>query len=197
MLGGFNLANLVLRLVLFLGFFLLGVAISSAYGSRGAVRAIAGTPGKIVLGVVLVLILAMFILTMIENHISSTGLRDQLQFGVKPALVYHVLGWVYPGYVAAVLIGLIIRDSAGTNGLDRVVNLLLMLAFLGIIPLSVLEAVKLYVNVTPLSVGHLIMQYSVLNILGIAFLVLQYMGRERTILTNSNDAGAETVSQDS
>ncbi len=73
-----------------------------------------------------------------------------------------------------------------------------MLAFMGIIPLPVLQALKLYVNVTPLSVGHLILQYSVLNLLGIAFLLLQYTGRESKKIIESNDAsdaGAETVSR--
>src|SRR4029453_3347062 len=73
-LGGVNLTNLVLRLVLYATFLPVGVKTAKAFGSAAGERAIKGPAGLTVLGVVAALTVWFFALTDTEG--STAGLSD-------------------------------------------------------------------------------------------------------------------------
>ena len=99
-LGGFNLANLLLRFMLYGTFLLLGAKTAAAFGSPAGLRAILGPAGITVL--LLVAVLTAWIFFSMDTRGSSAGLSG---LGREPGLEsYAALGRLYPGYVAACLL---------------------------------------------------------------------------------------------
>ncbi len=100
LLGGANLANLLLRLTLYAVFVLLGVRMAAAFGSVRARRLIAGPFGRVILALAVAATLYFF--TAADVPTSSTGLRA---FGDQGAVQqYAAVGRLYPAYVAACLV---------------------------------------------------------------------------------------------
>ncbi|MBE0008358.1 MULTISPECIES: hypothetical protein [unclassified Arthrobacter] len=100
LLGGMNLANLIIRLSLFAIFVLLGIRIAGAFRSPRTRWLIVGPLGLTVLGVVVAVTVVLFVLSDLPE--SSTGLqafRDQ-----DTVRLYAEAGRLYPGYVAACLV---------------------------------------------------------------------------------------------
>jgi hypothetical protein len=99
-IGGSNAANLVLRLVLYAVFMLLGMRVAAALGSSLAHRLITGPVGLVILGMTVAATLYLFLIS--DLPFSSAGLRD---FGDQDAVQhYAAVGRLYPGYVAACLV---------------------------------------------------------------------------------------------
>lgn len=99
-LGDFNVANLLLRFLLYGTFLLMGIKVARAFASPGGERAIRGPVGLAVLGVTAVLT-AFFFFSM-DTSDSTVGLSE---LDPGPALdIYAALGRFYPGYVAACLV---------------------------------------------------------------------------------------------
>ncbi|UYB36246.1 hypothetical protein N9A08_00645 [Arthrobacter koreensis] len=97
LLGGFNLANLLLRYSLYGVFVILGLRGAAAFGAEWARRLIVGPVGLVVLGLTVVLTAAFFLAS--DIPVTSTGLLDYNdQVSVE---VYGMLGRLYPAYVAA------------------------------------------------------------------------------------------------
>lgn len=97
LLGGVNLANLLLRYALYGVFVILGVRGAAAFGAEWARRLIVGPVGLVVLGVTVALTAGFFAASDIPA--TSTGLLDyDDQVTVE---VYGMLGRLYPAYVAA------------------------------------------------------------------------------------------------
>ena len=97
LLGGFNLANLLLRYSLYGVFVILGVRGAAAFGADWARRLIVGPVGLAVLGLTVVLTAGFFAAS--DIPVTSTGLLDYNdQVTVE---VYGMLGRMYPAYVAA------------------------------------------------------------------------------------------------
>jgi hypothetical protein len=99
-LGGVNVANLVLRLILFAVFLLLGIRMAAAFGSSVARRLIVGPFGLAVLALCVIATLYFFVAS--ELPVSSRGLsafQDQ-----DTVLQYLTVGRFYPGYVSACLL---------------------------------------------------------------------------------------------
>ncbi|OFI39185.1 hypothetical protein BIU82_15060 [Arthrobacter sp. SW1] len=112
-LGGFNLANLLLRFMLYGTFLLLGVKTAAAFGSEAGLRAIRGPVGLAVLG--LVAALTAWIFFTMDTRGSSVGLSGLHQNAALES--YAALGRFYPGYVAVCLLPGIwkaVRSSAPT-----------------------------------------------------------------------------------
>ncbi|WP_426302307.1 hypothetical protein [Arthrobacter sp. R-11] len=99
-LGGFNLANLLLRFMLYGTFLLLGVKTAAAFGSSAGMRAIRGPAGMAVL--LLVAVLTAWIFFAMETSGSTAGLSGLPQTASLES--YAALGRFYPGYVAACLL---------------------------------------------------------------------------------------------
>ena len=97
LLGGMNLANLLLRYSLYGVFVILGLRGAAAFGAEWSRRLIVGPVGLVVLGVIVVLTAGFFAASDIPE--TSTGLLD---YGDQVTVeVYGMLGRLYPAYVAA------------------------------------------------------------------------------------------------
>ncbi len=97
LLGGMNLANLLLRYSLYGVFVILGLRGAAAFGAEWSRRLIVGPVGLVVLGVIAVLTAGFFAASDIPE--TSTGLLD---YGDQVTVeVYGMLGRLYPAYVAA------------------------------------------------------------------------------------------------
>jgi len=97
LLGGMNLANLLLRNSLYGVFVILGVRGAAAFGAERARRLIVGPAGLLVLGITVVLTAGFFAAS--DIPVTSTGLYD---YGDQVTVnVYGMLGRLYPAYVAA------------------------------------------------------------------------------------------------
>lgn len=131
-LGNFNLANLLLRFMLYGTFLLMGIKVARAFGSAGGERAIRGPVGLAVLGVTAVLT-AFFFFSM-DTRGSSVGLSIP---DPGPGLeLYAALGRFYPGYVAVCLIPGIWNAVRGSGpGLLRAASAALLLG-LGLMTVS-------------------------------------------------------------
>lgn len=99
LLGGMNVANLLLRFIVFAAFFILGVKVTAAFKIPRAQRLIAGPVGFSVLGLVVAAVTVFFALS--EMPESSTALRayeDQ-----DTVASYGDAARLYQTYVAACL----------------------------------------------------------------------------------------------
>lgn len=100
LLGGVNLANLLLRMALYAVFVLLGVRMAAAFGSPLARRLVVGPFGVAILVLTVAATLYFFVASELQG--SSTGLRA---FGDQDTVQqYSAVGRLYPGYVAACLV---------------------------------------------------------------------------------------------
>ncbi len=127
LLGGTNIANLLIRFTLYAIMLLLGGRIAAAFGSRRALTLIRGPVGLAVLGLTVVATVTLFVVSDLPE--SSTGLRayaDQ-----STVHWYSHLGRIYPSYVGACLLGPSIagvRDTSARS-LHRIAAALLALGF--------------------------------------------------------------------
>jgi hypothetical protein len=112
-LGGINLANLVLRFVIFGAIFFMGIRISKGFGAEDAYKLITGRPGIVVLAAISACMLALFF--MMDTNGSSAGLTGVV--GTDPwnsAMLeyYGAAGRAYPAYVTLALLPAMVRAVA-------------------------------------------------------------------------------------
>ena len=127
LLGAVNIANLLLRLLLYTVFVLLGVRMAAAFGSSSARRLIVGPFGLAALGVTVAATLYFFVASELPG--SSTALRA---FGDQHTVQqYAAVGRLYPGYVAACLVVPAVASAADRHSrtIHRVACALLALSF--------------------------------------------------------------------
>ena len=99
MLGGMNIANVIIRYCVFATLVILGTKIAAAFNAPRAQLLISGTPGLAVLGVAAAAVAALFILSDLPE--SSPALRAYWDQGTVSA--YGEIARVYQAYVAACL----------------------------------------------------------------------------------------------
>ncbi|HEY1157688.1 MAG TPA: hypothetical protein VGE95_15555 [Arthrobacter sp.] len=109
-LGGINLANLLLRFVIFGVIFFMGIRISKGFDAKDAYRFITGRAGIVVLALISVVMVTLFFL--MDTSGSSAGLTGVV--GTDPwnsALLeyYGAAGRAYPAYGALALLPAMIR----------------------------------------------------------------------------------------
>lgn len=115
-LGGFNLANLVLRFVIFAALFFVGVRTTRGFGDDRAYRTLTGLVGKVALAVTSLAVIAIF--AMMDSTGSSAGLvsvsgRDAWHYAL---VEYYGAAWrAYPAFVAVVLLPTLIRASGSRH----------------------------------------------------------------------------------
>lgn len=147
LLGGVNVANLLIRFSLYAMVLLLGVRCASAFHSSRARKSVSGPAGLAAVGLTAVATLTLFLMSDLPE--SSTGLQAYSdQATVK---WYADLGRIYPAYVAACLIGPAF-SSARDNSARVSHRLAAGLIMTGFAMVVVSAAVKL---VNPVSVGPL------------------------------------------
>ncbi|MDE8669240.1 hypothetical protein PY310_11690 [Pseudarthrobacter sp. H3Y2-7] len=114
-LGGINIANLILRLVVFAAILCVGNRISKGFGATGASRLIAGPSGLAVLGVNSLAIMVIFFL--MDTSGSSVGMAGIANLDPGNVLLlrfYGVAGRIYPAYVALVLLPAMAKATMST-----------------------------------------------------------------------------------
>jgi hypothetical protein len=134
-LGGMNVANLVLRFVVFGAIYFVGIRITKGFGAADAYRLITGWVGMTVLALISVAVAGLFLL--MDSTGSSSGLHSiSLKGGPNAILVeyYGAAGRAYPAYVALVLLPTMVR--AVLSGLPVLVRLAAFLLALGAVATS-------------------------------------------------------------
>lgn len=115
-LGGFNLANLVLRFVIFAAIFFVGVRTTRGFGDDRAYRTLTGPVGKVALAVISLAVIAVF--AAMDTAGSSAGLvaisgQDAWHYALVE--YYGAAGRAYPAFVAVVLLPTLTRASASRH----------------------------------------------------------------------------------
>lgn len=109
-LGGMNVANLVLRFVIFAAIYFVGIRITKGFGAADGYRLITGKVGVAVLALISVAVVGLFLL--MDSAGSSSGLHGiSLRGGPDAILVeyYGAAGRAYPAYVCLVLLPAMVR----------------------------------------------------------------------------------------
>jgi hypothetical protein len=130
-LGGINLANLLLRFIIFAAIYFVGIRVTRGFGADNAYRLITGKTGMTVLMVISLLMVGVFFL--MDTSGSSAGLSAVA--GKDPwngVLVeyYGAAGRAYPSYVSLVLVPAMIR-AVRSSRLPALVRLAAGLLALG------------------------------------------------------------------
>jgi hypothetical protein len=114
-LGGVNLANLLLRFVIFGAIYVLGVRVTKGFSAAGAYRLITGKAGRVVLLVISAVMVAVFF--MMDTTASSAGLVGPARMDARNGVLveyYGAAGRAYPAYVSVVLLPAMIRAAGST-----------------------------------------------------------------------------------
>lgn len=159
-LGGMNLANLMLRFIIFGAIFALGLRVARGFGADDALRFITGPAGIVVLGAASVVVVGVFL--MMDTAGSSAGLVDVFAKDARNAALveyYGAAGRLYPAYVTLALLPAMVRTA--TSSLPRLVRLSATLLAIG----SVAITLSLLSPVIPPSLGFLRFVFSYTAIL--------------------------------
>jgi hypothetical protein len=149
-LGGTNLANMVLRFIVFGAIFALGLRLARGFGADDALRLITGPAGIAVLGAASVAVVAVFL--MMDTAGSSAGLVAVSAKDARNASLvefYGAAGRLYPAYVTLALLPVMLRTIAGK--LPRLIRLSAVLFAVG----SIAITLSLLSPVIPPSLGFL------------------------------------------
>ena len=114
-LGGMNLANLILRLVIFAAIYFVGIRITRGFGADNAHRLITGRTGMAALALTSLMVVAVFL--MMDTAGSSAGLAAvSIKDSRNGMLVefYGAAGRAYPAYVSLVLLPAMVRTVSST-----------------------------------------------------------------------------------
>lgn len=126
-LGGVNLANLILRMVIFAAILFMGIRITRGFGADHAYRLLTGRLGKAALALTSLVVVVVFLL--MDTAGSSVGLAavpDQNEHDRNLLQYYRAAGRAYPAYVALVLLPAMVRAVGSTlPPLVRIAALLL------------------------------------------------------------------------
>ena len=120
-LGGVNLANLLLRFIIFGAVFALGLRIARGFGAHDALRLITGRPGIAFAGAASVAVVVAFF--MMDTAGSSAGLIAVYDKDARNAALveyYGAAGRLYPAFITLALLPAMVRAvRSGLPGLVR------------------------------------------------------------------------------
>jgi hypothetical protein len=105
LLGGVNVANLLLRFIIFGAIFFLALRIAAGFGDSRGVQLIRGRTGMLALGLISAVLVACYVL--MDSSGSSAGLVDVAGKNQQNALLveyYGAAGRAYPAYVCLVIL---------------------------------------------------------------------------------------------
>jgi hypothetical protein len=109
-LGGINLANLLLRFIIFAAIYFVGIRVTRGFGADNAYRLIAGKTGMTVLLAISLVVVGVFF--MMDTAGSSAGLNAVAGKDPRHAVLaeyYGAAGRAYPSYVSLVLLPAMVR----------------------------------------------------------------------------------------
>jgi hypothetical protein len=139
LLGGTNLANLLLRFIIFGAIFFLGIRIANGFEDQRGLRLIRGHAGSAVLALISVALLILF--AFMDTEGSSAGMMGVYAKDERNRVLveyYGAAGRAYPAYVCLVLLPAMLRAVRSTlPALLRISALLLAIGGLAV-ALSVL-----------------------------------------------------------
>jgi hypothetical protein len=104
-LGGVNVANLILRLIIFAAIYFVGIRITRGFGADNAYRLITGRIGMTVLALTSLIVVVVFL--MMDTAGSSAGMAAVSAKDSRNGLLveyYGAAGRAYPAYVSLVLL---------------------------------------------------------------------------------------------
>ncbi|MBA4101154.1 MAG: hypothetical protein C0488_02790 [Arthrobacter sp.] len=109
-LGGINLANLLLRFIIFAAIYFVGIRVTRGFGADSAYRRITGKAGMVVLLVIsLALVVLFFMMDTVGSSAGLAGPSVRNQHNAVLAQYYGAAGRAYPGYVGLVLLPAMVR----------------------------------------------------------------------------------------
>ena len=111
-LGGMNLANLLLRFIIFGAIFALGLRIARGFGADDALRLITGPAGIAVAALASVAVVVVFL--MMDTAGSSAGLIAVYAKDARNAALveyYGAAGRLYPAYITLALLPAMVQDG--------------------------------------------------------------------------------------
>jgi hypothetical protein len=114
-LGGANVANLLLRFVIFAAIFFVGIRVTRGFGAGDAFRLLTGRIGMAVLALTSLIVVAVFL--MMDTAGSSAGMGAVAAKDARQALLveyYGAAGRAYPAYVSLVLLPAMVRACRST-----------------------------------------------------------------------------------
>lgn len=190
-LGGMNLANLLLRFIIFGAIFALGLRIARGFGADDALRLITGRPGIAFAGAASVAVVVVFL--MMDTAGSSAGLVAVYDKDPRSAALveyYGAAGRLYPAFITLALLPAMVRAvRSGLPGLVR-----LSAAFLA--TSSVAITMSLLSPVIPASLGYLrfVFNYTAaLSLLvGLALIWLSKSVAKKSRKMQTDDTGQST-----
>jgi hypothetical protein len=109
-MGGINLANLLLRFVIFGAIYFVGIRVTKGFGADGAYRLITGKAGMAVLLTISIVLVAVFF--MMDTSGSSAGMSSVSAKDDRHHVLveyYGAAGRAYPSYVSLVLVPAMVR----------------------------------------------------------------------------------------
>lgn len=178
-LGGINVANLMLRFIIFGAIAAIGLRVARGFGADDALRLITGPAGIAVLGAASVVVVAVFL--MMDTSGSSAGLAGVAAKDARNnALVeyYGAAGRLYPAYVTLALLPAMLRTVA--SSLPRLVRSSAALLAVGTIAITL----SLLSPVIPPALGFLrfVFNYTAVLclVLGLALIWLAKTVAKRT-----------------
>ncbi|MET3720852.1 MULTISPECIES: hypothetical protein [unclassified Arthrobacter] len=104
-LGGVNVANLLLRFVIFAAIFFVGIRVTRGFGADSAYRLLTGRIGMAVLALTSLVVVIVFL--MMDTTGSSAGMAALSSQSTRNVLLleyYGAAGRAFPAYVAVVLL---------------------------------------------------------------------------------------------
>ncbi|MCU1518391.1 MAG: hypothetical protein JWQ75_3112 [Pseudarthrobacter sp.] len=110
LLGGHNVANLILRFVIFAAILCVGIRVTRGFGATDAYRLLTGPVGMAVLALISLVVVVLFLFMDAEG--SSSGLVKVAGKGGTDALLveyYGAAGRAYPAFVSLVLLPAMVR----------------------------------------------------------------------------------------
>ncbi|OUM43855.1 hypothetical protein [Arthrobacter sedimenti] len=174
LLGGVNVANLLIRLALYAVFVLLGARMAAAFGAPLARRLVVGPFGLAILGLTIAATLYFFIASELPG--SSTALRDFMDQDTVQQ--YAALGRLYPGYVAACLV-----PPAVASVLDQQARIIHRVACAFLAGGFSLVVVFVLLRLTPIQLGawDIILPFSaiLLTVVGLGLIWLSHTRSRR------------------
>jgi hypothetical protein len=135
LLGSTNLANLLLRFIIFGAIFFLGIRIANGFGDQRGLRLIRGHAGSAVLALISVALLILF--AFMDTEGSSAGMMSVYAKDERNRVLveyYGAAGRAYPAYVCLALLPAMLRAVRSTlPALLRISALLLAVGGIAVI----------------------------------------------------------------
>ena len=139
LLGGMNVANLLLRFIIFAAIYFMGIRIARGFGDNAGLNLIRGRSGVLVLGLVSVALVILFAL--MDSEGSSAGMAAVSAKDARNAALveyYGAAGRAYPAYVCVAILPGLLRAVGSTLPAQLRISALLMSIGAIAIPLSLL-----------------------------------------------------------